>query len=190
MSTHATIALRPYRDSDAPVLAREIGNFNVSRQTGSIPYPYTVEVAEGWICLNDWAWRRRLRFNMAIVDETGTLMGGIGLFPSRFSRTSPPRWEIGYWLGEAHWGRGYATRAVELALDFLRTEIGDRVCDAAYNLHNEASGRVLEKCGFFPTGEIVSSYSLAAHARSDVRVMAWTDDPAPSIPGEPLKAAT
>lgn len=51
---------------------------------------------------------------------------------------------VGYWLGRDYWGRGLATRALEL---FLSLEVR-RPLHARVATHNVASIRVLEKCGF------------------------------------------
>jgi RimJ/RimL family protein N-acetyltransferase len=144
------ISLRAYRADDAQALARGLGNHAVSRMTGSVPYPYTLQVAEGWIELNRWAVRRGKVFNFAIVDENDALVGGIGLFPSRVAaaRGESGGWEIGYWIAQAFWGRGYATQAVALALDFLRDELEAERCDAGVNRDNPASLKVLQRHGF------------------------------------------
>jgi len=57
--------------------------------------------------------------------------------------------EVGYWIGRAFWGRGYATRALELLLD----EVRDRPIFAHVALGNIGSRRVLEHCGFVVVGE-------------------------------------
>jgi RimJ/RimL family protein N-acetyltransferase len=57
--------------------------------------------------------------------------------------------EVTYWLGEAYWGRGLATRALR---SFLRVE-RRRPLHARVAKDNLASLRVLEKCGFVRTGE-------------------------------------
>jgi RimJ/RimL family protein N-acetyltransferase len=56
--------------------------------------------------------------------------------------------EVGYWLGREFWGRGIATRALELFLD----EVTIRPLYAHVAKHNVASRRVLEKCGFVIVG--------------------------------------
>jgi RimJ/RimL family protein N-acetyltransferase len=53
-------------------------------------------------------------------------------------------WEIGYWLGREHWGKGLATRAVA---EFL-AEFRERPLYATVVVTNQPSVRVLEKCGF------------------------------------------
>ena len=52
--------------------------------------------------------------------------------------------EVGYWIGREHWGRGVATRALQIFLDEQR----DRPLYAHVAKHNVGSIRVLEKCGF------------------------------------------
>ncbi|ATB41605.1 GCN5 family acetyltransferase [Cystobacter fuscus] len=51
---------------------------------------------------------------------------------------------VGYWMGREHWGKGLATRALS---EFLVLEPA-RPLHAWVALHNLASIRVLEKCGF------------------------------------------
>lgn len=57
--------------------------------------------------------------------------------------------EVGYWIGRASWGRGYATQALRLLLD----ELPDRPILARAAEHNMGSRRVLEHCGFVHIGE-------------------------------------
>ena len=51
---------------------------------------------------------------------------------------------VAYWIGREHWGRGIATRALS---EFLVLE-PIRPLHARVAVHNVASIRVLEKCGF------------------------------------------
>lgn len=51
---------------------------------------------------------------------------------------------VGYWLGRDFWGRGIASRA----LDLLLKEVPLRTLHAQVATGNRASLRVLEKCGF------------------------------------------
>jgi RimJ/RimL family protein N-acetyltransferase len=52
--------------------------------------------------------------------------------------------ELGYWIARSHWGRGVATAAVAAFLE----EEPHRPLIAGVVVHNPASRRVLEKCGF------------------------------------------
>ncbi len=60
--------------------------------------------------------------------------------------------EIGYGILEEHWGQGYASEAVAAALDWALRQPGVRCVEAETEPDNRASQRVLEKCGFLPSG--------------------------------------
>ena len=53
--------------------------------------------------------------------------------------------EVSYWLGKEYWGKGLATRAL---LEFLKHKNTTRPIYARAAKDNQASRRVLEKCGF------------------------------------------
>ncbi len=55
--------------------------------------------------------------------------------------------EIGYGLGSAYWGHGYATEAVRRFLTYLFDEKGLHTVTASFFAGNDASRRVMEKCG-------------------------------------------
>ena len=55
--------------------------------------------------------------------------------------------EIGYGLGSAWWHKGYATEAVKRFLEYLFSEKGFKTVYASFFTGNDASRRVMEKCG-------------------------------------------
>jgi len=59
--------------------------------------------------------------------------------------------EVGYWLGRKFWGRGIATRALELFV----AEVKIRPLSGYVLKDNLASQRVLQKCGFQPNGSVI-----------------------------------
>ncbi|MBU8901075.1 GNAT family N-acetyltransferase [Corallococcus sp. M34] len=71
-----------------------------------------------------------------VVD--GVVVGYISCWDQESKRL------IGYWIGREHWGKGIATRAVSAFVELVPT----RPLHAWVALHNVASIRVLEKCGF------------------------------------------
>lgn len=75
-----------------------------------------------------------------VVD--GVVAGNVVSWPADGRRL------VGYWIGQAYWGRGVATRALAALLD----EVTERPLYAHVAAHNAASVRVLEKCGFVRTG--------------------------------------
>ena len=60
--------------------------------------------------------------------------------------------EIGYGIAEEYRGYGYATEAVETILEWAFDQPGVTCVAAETGPDNAASLRVLEKCGFTPTG--------------------------------------
>ena len=62
--------------------------------------------------------------------------------------------EIGYGITEEAQGHGYATEAVEAAVDWALKQPGVCRVEAETDPENKSSQRVLEKCGFIPTGTI------------------------------------
>ncbi len=55
--------------------------------------------------------------------------------------------DVGYSIGPAFWGKGYATEALFLVIKFLFEEVGAKKITASYMKENAPSGRVMEKCG-------------------------------------------
>ena len=60
--------------------------------------------------------------------------------------------EIGYGILDAYRGQGYATEAVDEAVNRALRQPGVTCVEAETEPDNHASQRVLEKCGFLPTG--------------------------------------
>lgn len=55
---------------------------------------------------------------------------------------------IGYWVASSHQGKGYASEATLLLLEYLFTDMNLYRVSASAALNNRASARVLEKLGF------------------------------------------
>lgn len=62
--------------------------------------------------------------------------------------------EVGYGIAEDYQGNGYATEAVEAAAAWALEQPGVCRVDAETDPDNKKSQRVLEKCGFIPSGII------------------------------------
>lgn len=67
-------------------------------------------------------------------------------------------WEIGYHIAKRQTGNGYATEAVKAFLSVMAKEIGIDEVQGICLGENEASKRVLRKCGFVPTFEGIGDY--------------------------------
>ncbi len=76
------------------------------------------------------------------LKETGRLIGIILYFDAQDGAC-----EIGYGIGSDHWNKGYVTEAVKRFLSYLFEEKGMKTVYASYFTGNDASRRVMEKCG-------------------------------------------
>jgi RimJ/RimL family protein N-acetyltransferase len=149
------LMLRPGWSEDAPALSRAIGDEAVVRNLSRAPWPYALGDAQAFLhAATDPLLPQFLIF--ARTQAAPRLVGGIGLH-----RDDCGAAELGYWIARPYWGLGFATEAgravVELAESSLRL---DRLV-AGHFLDNPASGHVLRKLGFVPTGQIATRPSRA-----------------------------
>jgi ribosomal-protein-alanine N-acetyltransferase len=141
------LIIRQWCLDDAATAVCHANNPNVSAGLRDrFPYPYTPDDAKAFLVKA--VEPDSTHFAIASEREGGAI-GGIGYEP----RSDVDRFtaELGYWLGEPFWGRGWMTRVVsvfsnwllgpEAPQEFVRVEA--RIYD--FNL---ASSRVLEKAGF------------------------------------------
>lgn len=89
-------------------------------------------------------------YSFGIFLQDQTLIGTISLF--QVVRGSLQSAFIGYFLDGRHNGKGYATKAVKLAVDYAFNELKLHRIEAGVMPHNKASIRVLEKAGFHKEG--------------------------------------
>ena len=137
---------------DAKAVAALANDRRIAENTARIPHPYKITDAESFIA---GANKADGELVFLITGRDGAIMGACGAVPVD---GQPP--EIGYWLGAAHWGKGYATEALHALIDFTFGEFDHPALQAGARVTNPASRRVLEKCGFQWTG--VGLYRIRA----------------------------
>ena len=148
----STCTLRPWRRGDESSLARDANNRKVWRNLrDAFPHPYTTEHASAWIESNLGV---EPVSNFAIEVE-GRTAGSIGITP--FTGVYARSAEIGYWVAEDCWGRGIATEAVRAVTEHAFRAFGVVRVQASVFAWNEASMRVLEKCGYAREGVLTKS---------------------------------
>ena len=137
------INIRPWKEGDENSLVKYANNVNISRNLRELfPHPYTLRDARTWIAFNK---DMLPALNMAVILSDQVIGAiGIALKEDIYRKNA----EIGYWIGEPFWGRGYATAAVRLMVDhtFLNYDV-TRIYASMFE-HNIASRKVLEKAGF------------------------------------------
>ena len=149
------LTLRPAWPEDAGELSRAIGHEAVVRNLAQVPWPYSRGDAESFIAMRQKA--DGTAFFLICAHEHGLarIVGGIGLHRQDDGAT-----ELGYWLTPHAWGRGYATEAGRGVLRTARETLRLRRLVSGHFVDNPASGRVLRKLGFRPTGRVVPRMSL------------------------------
>ena len=93
---------------------------------------------------------RDIMVPLAIVDPDGHLIGRINI--NGITRGALQSAAIGYWVSQAHNGRGFATAAVADAIAIAFKELDLHRLQAETLLHNTSSQRVLARNGFQPYG--------------------------------------
>lgn len=146
--------LRPGWPEDWEDLFKQIADESVVRNLARAPWPYTADDARSFA--NQPQDMRLPHFFVTLPTSSGPaeLIGCIGLAEMEGEV------ELGYWFARAHWGRGFATEAARAVLSLART-LGHRRIVAGHFADNPASGRVLRKAGFRPTGKLRQRFSLA-----------------------------
>lgn len=155
------LLLRPATLRDAKGLTAALGHYDLARQTGTLPHPLTEEFM-----------REKLRGMMAkdgatefgfVMMLAGKIIGHLG-----FGQRKSGDWDIGYSLMPEHWGRGLGTESVHALCTFGFRTLGLNLVKADVFHDNEASIRVLRKCGFRRCKGRPDAFSLARSVRVPV----------------------
>ncbi len=142
--------LRWPRAPDAAALSKLAGDREVAEMTASIPHPYTPQDAAKWIFSARAANAQGSSLSLVIARRGKPLeaIGAVGLHETR-----PGSALLGYWIGRPQQGHGYVTEAVETMIETAFRLADVTEIHAQARLENEASRRVLIKCGFSSEGQ-------------------------------------
>ena len=138
---------------DARSLRRLTDDPAITEAVDFLPTPFTLRDAEDLIrrglqARGDrflGAWTRR---DPTGTEPEGTLVGVVGTH-----LRGPGAIEIGYWIGGAGRGQGFATEAVSAIIGLLARRFPARTIVAECRPGNVASWGLLRKLGFRDTGE-------------------------------------
>lgn len=148
------LRLRPFCLADAAAVQRQVGDYEVARKTANIPHPYEDGMAESWISGHAGAFERGEQVTWAVVERgEGALVGAISLTLSRQHDSG----ELGYWIGRAHWGRGYGTEAARAAMGYGFDTLQLHRLHARHIATNPASGRIMQKLGMRHEGTLIEA---------------------------------
>ncbi len=143
--------LRALTEQDLPELVIRCNHYDISKQTSSLPYPYTLNFAIGRLKLIQDGFADMSRLVWVIEDRfTNNLVGEIGLHWREASQSM----EVGYWIGVDFWGMGIATECLRAVLNFAEELEIARFIFGTHFADNPASGRTMEKAGMISEGEV------------------------------------
>ena len=152
------LGLRPFRLSDAAVVQRLAGDFDVAKMLDVVPFPYPDGEAARWIATHDERRAQNADYPFAI-ERDGEVVGCVGL-----NRESDGLLHLGYWIGVPYWGKGFATEAARAALEFAFDELTEPEVKSGHYADNHASGRVMTKLGFRYAKESMRFSKASGHA--------------------------
>lgn len=149
----ARCTIRRWRAADAESLVRHANNLNVAKHLRDrFPHPYTRADARAFLA---HVTGPGLDETNLAIEVAGEAVGAIGLnVGADVERYSA---EVGYWLGEAFWGRGIMTEALALVTDRAFARLNLLRLFALPFADNAPSVRVLEKAGYVREGLLRSS---------------------------------
>ncbi len=136
------LVLRLLRQSDLATVAKLLNNFNISKNTAHIPYPYALSDAEDFFTITRKCEPPSLLLSIT-SKSGGEIIGGIGY-------TAEPenhRAELGYWLAEAEWGKGIGSEAARAMVAHAFEVSRHSKLMASFHDGNAASGQNPERPG-------------------------------------------
>lgn len=162
--TDGVVRLRPWRDGDAAVAAAWGQDAVIVRWTG-VPANQTEEAALAWAFRVEEGRRAGRMLALAITDAaSGVVLGSCDI--RRPDPDDSSLGEVGYLLSERARGRGVATRAMGLLIDWSFRELGMERVQALVHPDNPPSAAVLDRLGFKREG-LLRRYRVGDDGRED-----------------------
>jgi len=144
------LVLRAPIRGDVPEIVKLADNANIYGVLARLPHPYTR--ADGIAFVEIFAQRPDERpFAITLNDHF------IGVVGFSFHPGEVP--EIGYWLGEPHWGKGFMSEAVKGLLEAAFATGLFPALQARALAGNAGSLNVLAKAGFKRVGEAIDTHA-------------------------------
>jgi RimJ/RimL family protein N-acetyltransferase len=145
------LVLRAPHVEDVDAIARLADNVRVADMLSRMPHPYTKDHAVDFVRRANAGEIGKCVYAISLA-QSGTFIGCCGINYRRsndeLACAAREQLEIGYWLGEPHWGKGYATEAAHALVDLVFRATQVEKLYASCRVSNTASLRVIYKSGF------------------------------------------
>lgn len=148
------LVLRPPHEDDIPELAELANNRRIAEMLSRMPHPYSE--ADAQVFVHGSKARENAGCHYAVsIAGSGAFIGCAGLDRRRYGL------ELGYWVGEPYWGRGYATEVAHALVDLAFRATDIEQLHVSCRVINNASRRVIHKCGFQYDGQGMMDSAVA-----------------------------
>ena len=155
--TDGVLRLRAWRQDDAPAVFAACQDAEIARWV-PIPWPYHEPDAQSLIDASNTGWRDGTAAHFAMVDvASNRVVGAITRYGPDAARGGH-RATFGYWVAAEARGRGVATRALTLIVDWTLATSDVIRLDLETFAGNDASAKVATRCGFEPEGTLRARY--------------------------------
>ncbi|WP_338768336.1 GNAT family protein [Bernardetia sp. ABR2-2B] len=129
---------------DIPKIIEYANNPKISDNVINIPFPYFEKDAIFWLNMANQDKKTGEAYKFAIrkkEDENLEFIGGVGLLLDKKHNKA----ELGYWIGEPFWSKGFVSEAVEKIIEFGFETLKLNKIIANHFLTNPASGKIMIK---------------------------------------------
>ncbi len=145
------IRLRGFEKEDVEVVHEAMNNPEMTQYL-RLFRPFSKQDEEEWI---EKTWEKRKEgkeYSFAVVEKsTGDLIGSASLTDiDKINRSA----EIGIWIKEEYWGKGYGTETEKLLLKYGFEELNLHTIHGRAYGFNKRSKKVMEKIGMKETGKL------------------------------------
>ena len=143
------LILKQFTLDDASEVQDICSNKAIADTTAHIPHPYTENMAIEWIQTHQKQYQEGQLVVFSIRKHPlSPLIGAISLIIDQ----SSDRGELGYWIREEDWHKGYCTEAGEAIIQFGFEHLNLNKIKGEHMTRNLASGKVLENLGLKKEG--------------------------------------
>lgn len=140
------LILRKPKKEDWKEIIEGLGDYEVSKNIASTPYPYTKKIAIKRIEKSLQKFKKKENYPfMIILKKEKKLIGSLGIFNiDENSKTA----EMGSWINKNYWKKGYITEAKILVLDFAFNKLKLRKITSYTFADNKASNKTQKSLGY------------------------------------------
>lgn len=137
------LTLRPWQENDAECLYHFAKNPKIGPIAG---WPPHTSVKDSLMIIKTVFSKKE---TYAVVKDNVPIgCAGLLIHPDGNHWWGEGSAELGYWIAEEYWGRGYAVEASEILINRAFEDLNVERIFATYRIENNQSKRVLEKLNF------------------------------------------